>query len=181
MRIYANNFKTKLIDTLPLEKNDCILPIEDEIKDYLLDLLPENDGRFFLRLTLQKEENFEIIDVYQKYGNIVILRAGQEKSTKKEWDSGTFILCAPTADSLNAKRENTYSIDWVRDLDNRFDILEINFKNGNTQLIREDGSQSFDNYPVYISQMSDGDELIVEFAGLENLDRVNILNADEVK
>ena len=29
--------------------------------------------------------------------------------------------------------------------------------------------------------MSDGDELIVEFAGLENLDRVNILNADEVK
>ncbi len=181
MRIYANNFKTKLLKSLPEDKKNCVLSIDKEIQKYLVNLLSKDDSRFFIRLTLQKEENFELIDVCQSHGILYIARCGQENTTKREWEYGTFVLCAPTAESFNTKNDNTYLINWYEDLVRYTNILEINHKNANTQIVREDDYHSFDNYSVCISQMSDGDELIVDFAGLENLDRVNILNADEVK
>ena len=167
MRCYINNFSTTLTKELGENKNDVRLVLEDQAMQSLTETLTTSNGCFFIRLTLQNDDAsvFELIDVYKDYwGDFVILGGGREGTQPVAWPAGTRVLCATTAGSFR----NTTMTKTVSGYESdRETIIEIDYREGKSQKIKLYFYDKPMIYSVVISNMLDGESLILELPSNE--------------
>ena len=164
MRCYINNFSATLTEDLGENKNNAYLILEDKSMQLLTDALTISDGGFFIRLTLQNEDAtvFELIDVYKNYwGDFVILGGGREGTQPAAWPTGTRVLCAATADSFR-NTTMTKTVSGYEHESGRETIIEIDYREGNSQKIKLYFHDKPMIYSVVISNMQDGENMLLE-------------------
>lgn len=96
MQRFINNWSTALIQ--PLKQDETVVQINEFKANQLATIINEND---YCLLTLDNENQIEIIKMYHTEGTQLYVERGQENTVMIDWPSGTKIEARLTAGTLN--------------------------------------------------------------------------------
>lgn len=185
MRWYINNFNVALQQELEANKQGAMLFLDDVSTQKITTILPnsssESNPPHFMRLTLQPIDSsgYELIDICNMGGMLMILRAGVENTQPAAWPMGTRVLCAATAHGFKTTG-NTYIINRELAMYPDWQSLTIDATNGTNQILPPATGEA-DSLPIVISNMHDGDEIILELGGTNDIADIPVfLNASKL-
>ena len=185
MKHYINNFNVTLQEALDADKQFTRLALDENATRKITDVLPycynQSSPEHYMRLTLQNTDGtaYEVIDICNDGGMLSIWRAGMEGTACTAWPAGTQVLCAATAASFR-NDGGTAVIEYEDAISYRLNALEIDALNGLNQVLLPPRDESI-NMPVVIVNMKDGDEMLLEFKGIDTVDELPaFLNASRL-
>lgn len=185
MRWYINNFNVSLQQELEVDKQWAVLFLDAVSTQKITSILPDSGSELnsphFMRLTLQPIDSsgYELIDICNRGGTLIILRAGVENTQPAAWPMGTRVLCAATAHGFKTTG-NTYIINRELAMYPDWQSLTIDATNGTNQILPPATGEA-DNLPIVISNMQDGDEMILELCGTNDIANIPVfLNASKL-
>ena len=185
MKHYINNFNVTLQDALDADKEFTQLILDESATQKITDVLPycfnQSSPEHYMRLTLQNMDGttYEVIDICNDGGKLSIWRAGMEGTACVAWPAGTQVLCAATAASFR-NDGGTAVIEYEDAINYQLNALKIDALNGLNQVLLPPWDES-ENMPVVIFNMKDGDEMLLEFKGIDTIDELPaFLNASRL-
>lgn len=185
MKHYINNFNATLQEALDADKQFTRLALDENATRKITDVLPycynQSSPEHYMRLTLQNTDGtaYEVIDICNDGGELSVWRAGMEGTACAAWPAGTQVLCAATAASFR-NDGGTAVIEYEDAVSYRLNALKIDALNGLNQVLLPPRDESI-NMPVVIVNMKDGDEMLLEFKGIDTVDELPaFLNASRL-
>ncbi|PIT51418.1 hypothetical protein BHC48_03770 [Snodgrassella communis] len=182
-RCYLNNFSTSLLSPLPENKTNFFCMLSEDATQKINAVLPASNSpenpQYFMRLTLQNADatEYELIDVFRFFNQLIILQCGAENTVITSWPEGTRVLCASTAGSFSQQRNNnTVIITEMEAISYQIQKIIIDASRGNSQiLLLENNSNQQNKLPILITNMQDGDELLLEIKGVDSINALPVL------
>jgi len=176
MKHYINNFNASLQEALGEDKQFTQLVLDESATRKITAVLPrcynQSSPEHYMRLTLQSMDgaSYELIDICSSDGELFIWRAGMEGTACSAWPAGTQVLCAATAASFR-NDGGTAVIKYEDAISNQLNALKIDALNGLNQVLLSvtDESGESEGLPVVIVNMKDGDEMLLEFKGIDTI------------
>ena len=185
MKHYINNFNVSLQKALDEDKQFTQLVLDENATQKITAILPRCYNSYspehYMRLTLQSMDGttYELIDIYNEDKKLYIWRAGMEGTKCAAWPAGTQVLCAATAASFR-NDGGTAVIEYEDAISDQLNALKIDALNGLNQVLLPPWDES-ENMPVVIINMKDGDEMLLEFKGIDTIDELPaFLNASRL-
>ncbi|OOX79310.1 hypothetical protein [Snodgrassella alvi] len=191
MKHYINNFNASLLEVLGEDKQLTRLVLDESATKKITAILPrcynQSSPEHYMRLTLQSMDgtSYELIDICNNGGELSIWRAGMEGTACSAWPAGTQVLCAATAASFS-NDGGTAVIKYEDAINDQLNALKIDALNGLNQVLlpvtdESDESDESKNLPIVIVNMKDGDEMLLEFKGIDTIDELPaFLNASRL-
>ena len=188
MKHYINNFNASLLEVLSEDKQLTRLVLDESATKKITAILPrcynQSSPEHYMRLTLQSMDgtSYELIDICNNGGELSIWRAGMEGTACSAWPAGTQVLCAATAASFR-NDGGTAVIKYEDAINDQLNALKIDALNGLNQVLLPvtDESDESKNLPIVIVNMKDGDEMLLEFKGIDTIDELPaFLNASRL-
>lgn len=189
MKHYINNFNASLLEVLGEDKQLTRLVLDESATKKITAILPrcynQSSPEHYMRLTLQSMDgtSYELIDICNNGGELSIWRAGMEGTACSAWPAGTQVLCAATAASFR-NDGGTAVIKYEDAINDQLNALKIDALNGLNQVLLPvtDESDKSKNLPIVIVNMKDGDEMLLEFKGIDTIDELPaFLNASRME
>ena len=189
MKHYINNFNASLLEVLGEDKQLTRLVLDESATKKITAILPrcynQSSPEHYMRLTLQSMDgtSYELIDICNNGGELSIWRAGMEGTACSAWPAGTQVLCAATAASFR-NDGGTAVIKYEDAINDQLNALKIDALNGLNQVLLPvtDESDESEDLPVVIVNMKDGDEMLLEFKGINTIDELPaFLNASRLE
>ena len=189
MKHYINNFNASLLEVLSEDKQLTRLVLDESATKKITAILPrcynQSSPEHYMRLTLQSMDgtSYELIDICNNGGELSIWRAGMEGTACSAWPAGTQVLCAATAASFR-NDGGTAVIKYEDAINDQLNALKIDALNGLNQVLLPvtDESDKSKNLPIVIVNMKDGDEMLLEFKGIDTIDELPaFLNASRME
>ena len=185
MKHYINNFNASLLEALAEDKQLTRLVLDESATKKITAVLPrcynQSSPEHYMRLTLQSMDgaSYELIDICNDGEKLSIWRAGMEGTVCSAWPAGTQVLCAATAASFS-NDGGTVVIEYEDAISDQLNALKIDALNGRNQVLLPVTDESED-LPVVIVNMKDGDEMLLEFKGIDTIDELPaFLNASRL-
>ncbi|MCT6882331.1 MAG: hypothetical protein M3Z51_08180 [Snodgrassella alvi] len=185
MKHYINNFNASLLEALDENKQLTRLVLDESATKKITTVLPrcynQSSPEHYMRLTLQSMDgaSYELIDICNSGGKLSIWRAGMEGTACSAWPAGTQVLCAATAASFG-NDGGTIVIEREAAINDQLNALEIDASNGRNQVLLA-GEDESEDLPIVIINMKDGDEMLLEFKGINTIDELPVvLNASRL-
>ena len=185
MKHYINNFNASLLEVLGEDKQLTRLVLDESATKKITAILPrcynQSSPEHYMRLTLQSMDgaSYELIDICNSGGKLSIWRAGMEGTACSAWPAGTQVLCAATAASFG-NDGGTIVIEREAAINDQLNALEIDASNGRNQVLLA-GKDESEDLPIVIINMKDGDEMLLEFKGINTIDELPVvLNASRL-
>lgn len=189
MKHYINNFNASLLEALGEDKQFTRLVLDESATRKITAVLPrcysQSGPEHYMRLTLQSMDgaSYELIDICNNGGELSIWRAGMEGTACSAWPAGTQVLCAATAASFS-NDGGTVVIERGDAISDQLNALKIDALNGLNQVLLPPWNEwdESENMPVVIINMKDGDEMLLEFKGIDTIDELPaFLNASRLE
>lgn len=186
MKHYINNFNASLLEALDEDKQLTRLVLDESATRKITAVLPrcynQSSPEHYMRLTLQSMDgaSYELIDICNDGGELSVWRAGMEGTACSAWPAGTQVLCAATAASFS-NDGGTVVIEYEDAISDQLNALKIDALNGLNQVLLPPWDES-ENMPVVIINMKDGDEMLLEFKGIDTIGELPaFLNASRLE